>query len=138
MNRFINLKKKPESIYDSEKRGDGKMPAAMDDLLQEYVEQVSKVYGEYLKSVILYGSYARGDFGPDSDIDLMILLDMTDREIKDFRHQLSGITYDFNEKYDLDIRPIAKSEAHFKKWLGAYPFYTNVQKEGVELYGTAG
>ena len=39
--------------------------------------------------------------------------------------------------YDSE-RPIAKSEAHFKKWLGAYPFYTNVQKEGVELYGTAG
>lgn len=67
-----------------------------------------------MKSVILYGSYARGDFMPDSDIDIMILLDLTDMEIKDFRHQLSGITYDFNEKYDLDIKPIAKSDAHFK------------------------
>ena len=38
----------------------------------------------------------------------------------------------------LDIKPIAKSDAHFKKWLCVYPFYMNVQKEGVELYGTAG
>lgn len=38
----------------------------------------------------------------------------------------------------LDIKPIAKSDAHLKKWLCVYPFYMNVQKEGVELYGTAG
>lgn len=113
------------------------MPVMINALLGQYVEEVRKIYGKYLKSVILYGSYARGDFSPNSDIDIMILVDLTDIEIKDFRHQLSGITYDFNEKYDIDIKPIAKSNAHFKKWLEAYPFYTNVQKEGVELYGTA-
>ena len=82
----------------------------INNLLGQYVEEVRKIYGERLKSVILYGSYARGDFRPDSDIDIMILV---------------------------DIKPIAKSDAHFQKWLGVYPFYTNVQKEGVELYGTA-
>lgn len=30
-----------------------------------------------------------------------------------------------------------KSDTHFKKWLGVYPFYTNVQNEGVKLYGIA-
>lgn len=113
------------------------MSVMIDTLLEQYVEEVRKIYGKHLKSVILYGSYARGDFRPDSDIDIMILIDLTDMEIKDFRHQLSEITYDFNEKYDLDIKPIAKSDAHFKKWLGVYPFYTNVQREGVALYGTA-
>lgn len=113
------------------------MPVMINVPLEQYVEEVRGIYGERLKSVILYGSYARGDFRPDSDIDIMILVDLTDMEIKDFRHQLSGITYDFNEKYDLDIKPIAKSDAHFKKWLGVYPFYTNVQREGIELYGIA-
>ncbi len=88
------------------------MPATVNALLAEYVDEVGKIYGRHLKSVIVYGSYARGDFMPDSDIDIMILLDLTDLEIKSFRHQLSGVTYDFNEKYDLDIRPIAKSDAH--------------------------
>lgn len=113
------------------------MPAAVNDLLRQYVEEVEKIYGGYLKAVILYGSYARGDFSADSDIDIMILVDLTDIEIKDYRHQLSGITYDFNERYDVDIKPIAKSNAHFQKWLSVYPFYANVQREGVALYGTA-
>ena len=36
--------------------------------------------------------------------------------------------------YNTDIKPIAKSEEHFYKWIENYPFYTNVNKEGVTLY----
>lgn len=111
--------------------------AAANPLFGQYVEEVKKIYGEQLKSVILYGSYARGDFEPDSDIDIMILVDLPDTELEKYSKQLSWSTYDFNEEHDMDIKPIAKSDTHFKKWLGVYPFYTNVQTEGVELYGTA-
>ncbi len=112
------------------------MPVMINNLLKQYVEEVRKIYGNHLKSVVLYGSYARGDFRPDSDIDIMILVDLTDMEVEQYRKQLSWSTYDFNEEHHTDIKPIAKSDAHFKKWLGVYPFYTDVQKEGVELYGT--
>lgn len=113
------------------------MPIMINNLLKQYVEEVRKIYGECLKAVILYGSYARGDFRPDSDIDIMILVDLADTEIEKYSEQLSWATYDFNEEHDTDIKPIAKSDTHFKKWLGVYPFYTNVKEEGVELYGTA-
>lgn len=113
------------------------MPAMLNVLLGQYVEEVRKIYGRNLKSVILYGSYARGDFRPDSDIDIMILVDLTDMEVEELSRQLSWCTYDFNEEHDTDIKPIAKSDTHFRKWLGVYPFYTNVQKEGVQLYGTS-
>ena len=112
--------------------------AAVNIVLGKYVEKVSKIYGEHLKSVILYGSYARGDYTSESDIDIMILVDLTDIEVEKYGQQLSWETYDFNEEYDTEIKPIAKSDTHFKKWLGVYPFYTNVQKEGVELYGVVG
>ena len=113
------------------------MPVRINSLLRQYIEEIGKIYGEHLKSVILYGSYARGDFRPESDIDIMILLDLSDMEICEYRKQLSWITYDFYEEHDIDIKPIAKSEAHYKKWLNAYLFYASVKREGVELYGTA-
>lgn len=56
-----------------------------------------------MREIILYGSYARGDFHPDSDIDIMILLDLSDIDIKEYRHQLSDMTFDFNMDYDVDI-----------------------------------
>lgn len=36
--------------------------------------------------------------------------------------------------HDIDIKPIAKNEEHFNKWIENYPFYANVKKEGVTLY----
>lgn len=110
---------------------------SMQKLIAQYVEAVKKIYGSHVRQIILYGSYAKGDFRPDSDVDIMILVDMSELELKAYRQQLSYMTYDFNMDHDLDIKPIAKSEAHFNKWVVNYPFYSNVHKEGVVLYGAA-
>ena len=42
------------------------MSTAVQMILSKYVIELEKIYGTYLKSVILYGSYARGDFSEDS------------------------------------------------------------------------
>lgn len=110
------------------------MPKIMRDLIEQYVEEVKKIYGFHVRQIILYGSYARGDFRPDSDVDIMILVDMSDLELKVYAQKLSYMTYDFNMDHDLDIKPIAKNEAHFNKWIVNYPFYSNIRKEGVILY----
>ena len=113
------------------------MPGNLQSLLQQYIRQLHTIYGDHLKSVLLYGSYARGDFRPDSDIDLMILLDMSDLEIKNYRHDLSRMNFDFNMDHDVEINPIAKSLDHFNIWTNTYPFYHAVKKEGVPLYVSA-
>lgn len=112
------------------------MPQILSDLLKQYVEDVHRIYGDKLRTVILYGSYARGDFGPDSDIDIMILVDLLDEEIRVKGRFLSDMTFDYNFDNELEIMPIVKNQEHFNKWLRAYPFYNNVKREGVELYTT--
>lgn len=109
------------------------MIQAMQNLMNQYITEVRNIYGLCLQKIILFGSYARGDYHADSDIDLMILLDIS--ELKAYSQQLSYMTYDFNLDDDIDIKPIAKSQAHFNKWSENYPFYANIQKEGVVLYG---
>ncbi len=113
------------------------MSDSVKDLLNGYIVELQKIYGKHLQSVILYGSYARGDFTKDSDVDIMILLNLSDEEIKEYRHQLSEYTYDFYMMNDLDIKPIAKSKEHFLKWVDNYPFYANVKREGVKLFEVA-
>lgn len=113
------------------------MSQYIQNMMEQYVAEIEKIYGSHLHQIILYGSYARGDFRPDSDIDIMILLDIPDLELKTYSQKLSYMTYDFNLDHDLDIKPIAKNEEHFKKWVVNYPFYENIQKEGVILYGAA-
>ena len=54
------------------------MATEMQNLITEYVTAVKKIYGNHLKQVILYGSYARGDYTKDSDVDIMLLVDLDD------------------------------------------------------------
>ena len=106
----------------------------IDDVMNVYIEKIKNIYGSHLQRVILYGSYARGDATPSSDIDLMILVNLNDMDIKKCSDELSDITFDINLDNDLMIMPIVKNEEHFKKWLDAYPFYRNIEQEGVALY----
>jgi len=110
------------------------MPDQMKNLLFQYVKEVQGIYGRELKAVILYGSYARGDFHAGSDIDLMILVNAEEDVIKKNGRMLSDITFDFNLDHDLLIMPIVKNISHFQYWLQADPFYQTIKNEGVELY----
>ena len=111
--------------------------AEIKNILTLYIEEISKIYGSHLQKIILYGSYARGEQTASSDIDIMILVDLDELAIKKYADPLSDMTYDINLDNDVMIMPIVKNEAHFNYWVSAYPFYNNVEREGVELYGAA-
>ena len=113
------------------------MPQTMQNLMELYITEIQKIYGDHLRKVILYGSYARGDFHADSDVDLMILLDMPDMELKVFSRQLSYMTYDFNMDNHVEFSPAVKNIKQFYKWVEVNPFYKNVKKEGRVLYEAA-
>lgn len=106
----------------------------LDQIKQEYISGLLNIYGTHLRNVILYGSYARGDYREDSDIDIMILVDLDDEIIKEKGKLLSDLTFDLNFNYDVMIMPVVKNKAFFQKWIGAYPFFNNVYNEGVQLY----
>ena len=105
--------------------------------LDLYVQELKMLYGEALNSVILYGSYARGDYREDSDIDIMILLSMKDQAAQNTMKNLAHLTFDFNMDHNTDIMPVVKGAEHFSQWSVAYPFYSNIKREGVSLYGAA-
>lgn len=47
----------------------------------EVYEELIKLFGAKVERIILYGSYARGDFNLESDVDIMILLNCDQKEI---------------------------------------------------------
>ena len=113
------------------------MPDKVKNVLDKYVSEVSVIYGQHLKYVLLYGSYARGDFREGSDIDIMILVDLDHDAIKSLSTKMSDMTFDINYENDLMIMPIVQNLSFFKKWVRSHPFYNNVNNEGVELYAAA-
>ena len=113
------------------------MPQTMQTILARYVTEVQKIYGTHLKSVILYGSYARGDFTQESDVDIMVLVDLPADKMDEYSDALAEVDYEYNVNYDIWMMPVVKNVEHFNHWVTAYPFYSNVQREGVVLYEAA-
>lgn len=105
------------------------------DIVLGFSRQVKDILGDKLSKVILYGSYARGDYRENSDIDIMVLTTLTDDQIMQIKTDIYDLAFDFQMEYGVDISVLIKNEEHFNYWLGALPFYDNVQKEGVILNG---
>ena len=103
------------------------------DIILDFSRQVKRILGDKLSKVILYCSYARGDYRENSDVDIMVLTTLTDDGIKKIETSIFNLAFDFLMEYGIDISVIIKNEEHFVHWLGALPFYDNVEKEGIVL-----
>ena len=113
------------------------MGTKMQQIIEDYVIALKKLYGAHLKQIILYGSYAREDYTADSDVDIMILVDLPEEQLDIEIDALSELGFDYHIMYDIWLMPIVKNIDHFQYWSQAYPFYANVVKEGVVLYDVA-
>ena len=60
------------------RRGGSKVNEKIAILLREVKAGLERLYGDRLKGVYLYGSYARGEEDSESDIDLVVVLDQLD------------------------------------------------------------
>lgn len=109
------------------------MPVHILDIMQEFAKSVRKMLGNSLDSVIVYGSYARGDYSELSDIDVMLLVSLGEEEIKKISDQISDLAFDFMMKYGVDISPVITNIDHFNYWVDNLPYYRNIRDEGVRL-----
>lgn len=113
------------------------IPEHINKIINEFVEGVKKILGNRVKKIILYGSYARGDFNESSDIDIMILTDLSDEEIEIYKLKISDYVWEieYNNDFKIDLSPLVKNIDKYNKRIEVVPFYMNVQKEGIILYG---
>ena len=97
-------------------------------VLLEVKQVLTELYGDQLKNIILYGSYARGDQKQDSDIDLAIILKGNIHPFKEIDRIIDQI-YDIELKYNLliSVHPISEKKFENEK----NPFLQNVKEEGV-------
>ena len=110
------------------------MPDLISNLVYAFALQVREMLGSKLSKIILYGSYARGDFRENSDVDVMILVKgMSDDEIREAEERLCDISFDIELEKGIYISAILKDEEQYVSWENTLPLYYNVRQEGVEI-----
>ena len=104
-------------------------------ILQTFTQDVINELGDSVKKIILYGSYARGDYNAQSDMDIMILTKLHPNEIREIENTIYDIAFEFQMSEGVMISVNIVNEDQFNYWLGALPYYDNVAKEGIVLAG---
>jgi len=117
-----------EYTNDSETNTDGIMRR------NTIVEQVSQAIHriEPSATAILYGSEARGDARPDSDIDVLVLLEGEKRDLKR-EDALAGELYNIELTTGVLISPMIMLRKQWETRPFKTPFYINVMNEGKRI-----
>lgn len=105
-------------------------PPAWRMALDEFVQEVRRLYGAHLRKVLLYGSRARGDARPGSDVDVAVVLDDFDSRWAESR-RLGDLAWDYLLDRDvfIDVMPIKERDLANPDLL----FYDNLRREGVPV-----
>ena len=107
----------------------------IDEITKEVVDAVLELLKDKVYKIVLYGSYARGDFTIGSDIDIMILVKSSKEEVSSYNTMISKIASRLSLKNDIDISLIIRDRETYEHRLRILPFYQNVEGEGIALYG---
>lgn len=103
----------------------------LDEIISKIVTFSKDLFGEKFQNVILYGSYARGDYDEESDIDVMIMVDMSREELAEYKRMVNDFCTDLDLQYSVILSSKLQSKPFFNEWKNAMPFYQNVAKEGI-------
>lgn len=101
------------------------------EIMEQFSLEAKRIYGAALRDIILYGSCARGDFEQDSDIDIMVLLDIPQENINEERKKMLDVSDRIDWDYDVVLAPVFQNYQVYQNYMTVSKFYQNVQREGV-------
>jgi predicted nucleotidyltransferase len=107
------------------------MPTNIQKILKKFKQSLTRLYGDRIRRIYLFGSYARGDFEDGSDLDVLIVLDTFRFHNKEIS-RTADLVSDLSLQYLITVSPMFMRERD--RVSGKKPLLRNVKIEGIKLY----
>lgn len=106
-----------------------------DDMTDDLIRGLRKIFDGNIQQIILFGSVARMEAGPESDIDIAVIL----RQKIDINKRKEFLEWsaEFDMRYDKVFSFVDIEKEKMEQWGEILPFYKNIQKEGIVLWKIA-
>lgn len=99
-------------------------------IIGQFKNELAELYGKKLKSVVLYGSWARAEATEKSDIDLLVALEGKIKPGLEIDRMVDIITeINLEHQVLLSVYPVSENDYHVLK----SPILMNIRKEGIEV-----
>ena len=100
-------------------------------------EQISQlyrsVYGDSIVAIYLYGSYARGNYTEESDIDITAIVRGNRIDLQEKLKQVWDISADIGLENDIVVSPAVIPYTEYEAYKEILPYYMNIQKKGKQI-----
>lgn len=105
----------------------------LQSVLHDTYKGLFEIFGEKLQNVLLYGSYARGEQTDESDIDVMVLVDLPKEKLATYRRIVSDFSSTIDLQYGVLLSIKLQDMETFRLYGNTLPFFQNVIREGVSV-----
>lgn len=107
----------------------------IDLLLNKVKKNLNDLLGNNSRKCVLFGSYSLHEQTADSDVDVLVLANLSNDQIKSLDNKFTAISVDLSLEHDVVLSLIVKNAEEFYEYSDAVPFYNNIVKEGKTIYG---
>jgi predicted nucleotidyltransferase len=102
-------------------------------IVSELVKVYQSVYGDQIVKIVLYGSYARGNYDSESDVDMVALV-RGDREVlQEQLKQVWDVSSELEIEFGTILSPAVIPYEEYEQFVDILPYYKNIAEEGVVI-----
>lgn len=107
--------------------------SVLKEILSKIYSEVRRIIANGVSDIILYGSYARGDFDNESDIDIAVIVDNDRLDLKKYRKDIVSLMSSLSMEYEVVISITRIPLSDFAEYKEVLPYYRNIDSEGVRI-----
>lgn len=102
-------------------------------ITSQMVQCYRDIYGTDVVGVFLYGSYARGDYDNESDIDMTAIVKGSRSELQKKLKAVWDESADIGLENDVVVSPTVIPYDEFEEYKERLPYYRNIAEEGMQI-----